>query len=407
MVKLLPLMAGVAIANQIPLQPPSHQIILDDASDGHKWWHSLPSVESVSSAVDSLLDTTASAAKHLHDKVLQDLEYLTEKPKPKPNHRTIYQTISENPHTTEFAKLIDEFPDLVDRLNDTKASQTIFVPIDSAFEHIPDDHKPDKEVLEKIINYHIVDEVYTARDVLKAYTIPTLHTESLLGGEHQRLRPGLDLRGPNINFYSRLVHADVKTTNGVIHAINHVLIPPPFVGVILSFLPSRFSTLLLAYEKTDFVKFIHGQKMIGTTMFAPSNKAFAALGVKANAFLFNTKEGHKYLTAILKYHLVPDVTVYSDFVLDKRDEKAQGHQDLPTLLDDATIGVDVATAWGLKFIRVNGFIDVAVHDGIAKNGVIHQVDRLPLPPHKKGKAVEEFDGEMSVDELKERLHDYI
>lgn len=210
--KLLPFVAGIAIANQIPLQPPSHQIVLDDASDGHKWWHSLPSVESVSSAVDSLLDTTASTAKHLHDKVLQDLEYLSERPKPKPNHRTIYQTINEHPHTTKFAELIDEFPDLVARLNDTKASQTIFVPVDRAFEHIPDDHKPDKEVLEKIINYHIVDDVYSAKQVLKSYTIPTLHAENFLGGEHQRLRPGLDLRGANINFYSRIVYADVVST---------------------------------------------------------------------------------------------------------------------------------------------------------------------------------------------------
>lgn len=189
--------------------------------------------------------------------------------------------------------------------------------------------------------------------------------------------------------------------------MDHVLVPPPMVGVILNLVPSHFSTLLLAYEKTDFVKFIHGVKMVGSTVFAPSNKAFAALGAKANAFLFNTEKGHKYLTALLKYQIVPDVTLYSDHVTDKRDQKAQGHHELPTLLDGATLGVDVKKVWGFIVIRVNGFVDVSVHDAVAKNGVVHEVDRLPLPPRKGHGETELVEGEISIDELKERLEDYL
>lgn len=201
-------------------------------------------------------------------------------------------------------------------------------------------------------------------------------------------------------------------SNGVIHAVDHILVPPPVVGLILTALPSRFSTLLLAYEKTNFVQFIHGQKLTGSTMFAPSNKAFKRLGPKINYFLFNTEEGHKYLLALLKYQIIPDITVYSDAVVDKRDSKGAfhttEHRELQTLLDGAPMGVDTAKFLGLIFIRVNGFIDVAVHDGVAKNGVIHLVDQLPLPPRKRNtKGLLDAGDDISLEELKERLDDYL
>lgn len=152
--------------------------------------------------------------------------------------------------------------------------------------------------------------------------------------------------------------------------------------------------------------------MSGATMFAPSNKAFEALGVKANAFLFNTQSGLQHLLALLKYQIVANVTLYSDAIYDHRESKGKlrtaEHHDLPTLLPDAHIGVDTAKFLGLTLIRVNGFIDVAVHDVIAKNGVIHQVDRLPLPPRKRTKGfVNTRGGEISVEELKDRLADYL
>jgi uncharacterized surface protein with fasciclin (FAS1) repeats len=183
------------------------------------------------------------------------------------------------------------------------------------------------------------------------------------------------------------------------------------VGVILSLFPAEFSTLLLAYEKTDFVKFVHSQKMIGSTVFAPSNKAFKSLGPKANAFLFNTDHGKKYLSAILKYNIVPNATLYSDAFYDKRDSKdeaedkaGQDHYDLTTLLPNANLGVDVGHFLGFSFIRVNGFTDVVIHDAIARNGALHVVNNIVLPPHK-GKHTQTAD--ISVESLKECLGDYV
>lgn len=190
------------------------------------------------------------------------------------------------------------------------------------------------------------------------------------------------------------------------------------IGRIISLFPSEFSTLLLAYEKTDFVKFIHGVKMTGSTVFAPGNRAFASLGVKVNAFLFNTEKGLKYLKALLKYHIAPDVTLYSDAIYDKRgdDDKdpeaeSREHFDLKTLLGDTHVGVDTAKFAGFTIVKVNGFSNVVIRDAPGKNGVIQVVDKVLIPPckHKHDDKGKEsiFEQELTVEDLMERLEDYV
>ena len=101
-------------------------------------------------------------------------------------------------------------------------------------------------------------------------------------------------------------------TNGVIHGIDSILIPPPKVAEIISFLPGEFSTLELALIKTDLLERINDTSThVGGTLFAPSNFAFQKLGPRINGFLFSSY-GQKYLKALLKYHVVANHTLYSD-----------------------------------------------------------------------------------------------
>lgn len=78
------------------------------------------------------------------------------------SNKTVYELISGSKYTTKLAKLIDEYPDLVKKLNGTAANYTVFAPTDKAFEKIPHhgDHKPSKEQIEKVLSYHISDEFY-------------------------------------------------------------------------------------------------------------------------------------------------------------------------------------------------------------------------------------------------------
>ena len=333
----------------------------------------------------------------------------------KPN-QTVYELISKSKYTTKLAKLIDEFPDLVDKLNNTKANYTIFAPTDEAFERIPDHgKKPSKDVLEKVLLYHVADGFYPAGRVLHSYTIPTLLKPDLLGHQ-QRLTVRVTLKGPTINFYSKLVAVNIFGTNGVIHGVDHIIVPPPQVATILDLLPGEFSTLELALGKTGLFDKINSTDYPhnGGTFFAPSNFAFKKLGPRANAFLFS-QYGLKYLKALLEYHIVVDQTLYSDAFYDQSgedDERTEDyrhfHVDLPTILKGKYLSVDSARYGPFVEIRINAFSRVTIHDGVASDGVIQVVSDVLIPPKTEGAERIHWTGdELSVDDLKERLVPFV
>lgn len=123
---------------------------------------------------------------------------------------TIYQLISKSKYTTNFTKLVNEYDDIVELLNSTKANYTLFVPTDHAFEGLPDhgDKKPPKEFIEKVLKYHIGLGLYTGKDILTTQTVPTALDEKFLGDEAQRLRTSVGLTGIKVNFYSRVIAAN-------------------------------------------------------------------------------------------------------------------------------------------------------------------------------------------------------
>ena len=250
---------------------------------------------------------------------------------------------------------------------------------------------------------------------------------------------------------------NIYASNGLIHAVDGILVPPPLALKGVSLLPSLFSTFSLALEKTGLGEELGhdddddddddkdrddkkkkkkqqvpliimggGEKEgKGGTLFAPTNRAFARLGPRLNAFLFNTERGKKYLKAILKYHFVPDQTVYSDAYYkggsgdDGKCMEQDGgtsnnccpptHYDLPTLLsEDARLGVDIKNWRGYTTMVVNGFNRPSVLDGPAADGVIHVVSSVLIPPRRgNGEMTEEDVGEMSVEELVARLESYL
>lgn len=134
-----------------------------------------------------------------------------------------------------------------------------------------------------------------------------------------------------------------------------------------------------------------------------------------------SKYGEKYLKALLKYHVVANQTLYSDAFYKEKSSSGEGevgeegipkgyfHVDLPTLLEDKSLSIDVARYGGLISIKINGFSSVAVQDGIAKDGVIHVVSSVLVPPKTPGgeQESEEEVREMDVEELKERLESFV
>ncbi|KAL8790623.1 MAG: hypothetical protein Q9213_000470 [Squamulea squamosa] len=326
-------------------------------------------------------------------------------------NQTIYQLISTSKYTTKLAAAINEYPDLVVLLNGTIANYTVFAPIDSAFDKIPDKApKPSKEFLKNILLYHVSPDYYPAAKVLVTHTVPTALTVDTVGIGPQRVSTNIGLKGLTVNFYSRIIAIDIFGTNGVIHGIDSLLIPPPNVVDIIQFLPGEFSTLELGLTKTGLLPIINDTSThVGGTIFAPSNFAFQKLGPKVTGFLFSSY-GQKYLKALLEYHVVANQTLYSDayYAADSVDNtdipKGTFHIDLPTLLEGKSLGVNVARYGRLIVIRINGFSQVTIEDGIAADGVIQVVSDVLIPPKRIDRMEQHYQGEeLTVEDLKERL----
>ena len=345
------------------------------------------------------------------------------------SNKTIFQTISESNYTTELAKLISEYDDLVSLLNSTEANYTIFAPTDDAFKKLPKHDKASKELVKRVLIYHIVPGLYPAGRVLFSKTVPTLLHEASLGDEPQRIVAATDFKGVKLNLYSRVLPFNVPAINGLIHGIDSPLVPPPPTLNILSLLTSEFSTLLLGLDKTGLLETLRHSPHAGSTLFAPSNLAFKNLGPKINAFLFS-KSGEKYLKALLSYHVVANQTLYQTAFYNGAGKEARDllpgpewlaeeltprvreeaypyfHFDLPTLFGGRTVSVDVGRYGSFVSIKVNEIVKVAVPDGVAKDGVIHVVNYVLIPPKQVPGAdeVSFWEGEeMTVEEFKERL----
>ena len=98
---------------------------------------------------------------------------------------------------------------------------TVFAPTDKAFAKVPKKTlaalSRDKAKLKAVLLYHVVAGKVTAADVVKLSKAETLN------GAEVRIRVR---RGKVYVNKARVTKADVAASNGVIHVVNRVLIPP-------------------------------------------------------------------------------------------------------------------------------------------------------------------------------------
>lgn len=144
--------------------------------------------------------------------------------------------------------------------------------------------------------------------------------------------------------------------------------------------------------------------------------------MKINAFLFSA-HGAKYLRALLQYHIVQNQTLFSD-VFYTPDGHIRGlgtrgstHLDLPTLLGHKgkpALAVDVVRFGAVSSIKLNGVNRVAFADALARDGVVHIVDHVLVPPCKGTgpvdvdvDMVDTDESDLTVDDLKDRLSEWV
>jgi uncharacterized surface protein with fasciclin (FAS1) repeats len=120
---------------------------------------------------------------------------------------------------TTLVKLVQE-AGLVDALRG-EGPFTVFAPTDEAFAKLPkkqvDALLKDKEALRRVLLYHVVQGKVMASDVTKMRSAKTLQGQNI----NIRVRNNV----VRIND-AKVIKADIVCSNGVIHVIDKVILPP-------------------------------------------------------------------------------------------------------------------------------------------------------------------------------------
>ena len=235
---------------------------------------------------------------------------------------------------------------------------TVFAPTDAAFAKLPAGTveellKPEnKDTLVQVLTYHVVPGNVLAADVSKLTSADTV--------AEIPLTVKVDMGKVMIND-ATVTTADIIASNGVIHVIDSVLLPPQDI-VDTAVADGRFTTLAAALTAADLLETLKGKGPF--TVFAPTDDAFAKLPAGTVEGLLKP-ENKQALTDILTYHVVAGKVMAADVVQLTSADTVNGKP--------VTIKVD-----GDK-VFIND-AQVIITDILTANGVIHVIDTVLLPP---------------------------
>jgi transforming growth factor-beta-induced protein len=243
---------------------------------------------------------------------------------------------------------------------------TVLAPTDDAFAKLEAANpgisatlqKPEsKALLTKILTYHVIG----AKADAKAVTGLDGKAAGSLEGENLRI----DVVAGKVVInkgaaQSNVTATDVEATNGIIHVVDTVILPPTFLAKddIIAVATSDaakalgpFTSLAKALTDADLIKTLQGDGPF--TVFAPTDAAFAKLGAGAPT--------GAALKDILVFHVSPglagSVKVTSGSPL------------------DTVNGKKVAFTGG----KLNGEAGFTATDIACKNGIIHIIDTVIVP----------------------------
>ena len=98
---------------------------------------------------------------------------------------------------------------------------TVFAPTNDAFAKIPSDQLQailaDKELLTKILTYHVLPDRVLAKDLKKRQSVDTVEGNAV---QIIKKKSGAFIDG------ARITQTDLKGRNGVVHVIDTVILPP-------------------------------------------------------------------------------------------------------------------------------------------------------------------------------------
>ena len=180
---------------------------------------------------------------------------------------------------------------------------TVFAPTDDAFAKLPAGTvetllKPEnKAKLASILLYHVVPGKLMAADVTKLKQATTLDGPAIT----------FKVTGDKVSVNNaNVTAADVAASNGVIHVIDSVILPPDMAAptkdiVDTAVANGSFTTLVAAVKAAGLVETLKGKGPF--TVFAPTDAAFKALPAGTVESLLKPENKQK-LVDILTFHVV-------------------------------------------------------------------------------------------------------
>jgi len=258
------------------------------------------------------------------------------------NHAILVEAVTK-------AKLVDTFSG--------PGPLTVFAPTDQAFAialenlGLTKEQLLEKPDLAEILKYHVLSAKVMSADLkatqspatVQGATVPITKAESVVKFAD-----------------AKVTTADVEASNGVVHVIDKVVLPPTIVDIAKG--SADHKVLVEAVVAAKLTDTLSG---VGPfTVFAPTDQAFANALEKLDL----TKEqllDKSDLADILKYHVLSGKVLSTDLEATQSPATVQGEK--VTITKDGSV---------VKFKDAS----VSAADIVAGNGVIHVIDKVVLPP---------------------------
>lgn len=270
---------------------------------------------------------------------------------------TVREIIMNSPNHIIYESLLD-FSNLLNNLQGP-GPYTVFAPTDNAFEALPAGFietllADQTGALANLLMYHQNSSIILTDNMSNGQKIAMINGDTV--------QVSINNQGIFING-ARIITEDIIASNGVVHVIDAVLLPPSPGNSIFDIITNtqNLSILRQAIISAGLVPVFEGTGPL--TVFAPTNAAFNALPPQVLAELISDPFGA--LTQLLLYHV------------------SQG----ATLTSEMATGLNLLTLQGeIVTVTINGqgiFINnarITISDIIADNGVVHVINAVLIPP---------------------------
>jgi uncharacterized surface protein with fasciclin (FAS1) repeats len=232
---------------------------------------------------------------------------------------------------------------------------TVFAPTNDAFRvaGITDLNAYTKEQLRPILLTHVLGARVAAADVQSGAANTAASNQIFLSKNSS---------GVFVNGNSKVINADVPASNGIIHVIDNVILPPSQNIVQIAAGNANFKTLVSLVQQADLAATLSGAGPF--TVFAPTDAAFTELFKTVNPASLTKQQ----ITDILRYHVVPGRVFSTDL--------ANG--EVQTANPTGKVTVSLASGVVIKG-KTSGDSKVTGANILGTNGVIHVIDKVLLP----------------------------